>query len=254
MMNTYLMSIKELQEVSLDSGLYREALEKVDSSRREKIMRLSNEEKKKVSLGAGLLLQYAVEKYEQTGKKFIDVNVVDVTERNELPQVDKIQYGGIVRDVGECLNCINCLNISEILKAISHPQDFTYCYGQNGKPYFTNLSIHFNLSHSGDYVLCALSDREVGADIQQMNDIDYWKTAERFFQSEEVAKMRRLATMEEQKRFFYKLWARKEAYGKFTGEGVTKALFVDMIDFPEDTLWEEYEDLDGYCIAVCQGK
>lgn len=241
-MNTYLMSIKELQEVSLDSGLYREALEKVDSSRREKIMRLSNEEKKKVSLGAGLLLQYAVKMYEQdTEKEDIAINAASM-------KVTAIKRN----DVGKS-QVLQCLTIREILKEISHPQDFTYTYGQNGKPYFNNLPIYFNLSHSGDYVLCVVADTEVGADIQQMNDNDYWRTAERFFQQDEVAMMRQLATVEEQKRLFYKLWTRKEAYGKFTGEGITKALSADMIDFPKDTLWEEYENLDGYCIAVCQG-
>lgn len=241
-MNTYLMSIKELQEVSLDSGLYREALEKVDSSRREKIMRLSNEEKKKVSLGAGLLLQYAVKMYEQdTEKEDIAISAASM-------KVTAIKRN----DVGKS-QVLQCLTIREILKEISHPQDFTYTYGQKGKPYFNNLPIYFNLSHSGDYVLCVVADTEVGADIQQMNDNDYWRTAERFFQQDEVAMMRQLATVEEQKRLFYKLWTRKEAYGKFTGEGITKALSADMIDFPKDTLWEEYENLDGYCIAVCQG-
>ena len=231
MVNTYLLSIKELQEVSIDSELYKEALKKVDSSRREKIMRLTSEEKKKVSLGAGLLLQYAVKRYEQDAQKLAGVKAVDT-----------------------CLDFIKRMSISDILKEIQHPQDFTYNYGQNGKPYFVNLPIYFNLSHSGDYVLCAVADSEVGADIQQMSDIDYWKTAERFFQKEEVAMMRQLPTEEEQKRFFYKLWARKEAYGKYTGEGVAKALSVDMINFPEDTLWEEYENLDGYCMAICQAR
>ncbi len=228
-MNTYLLSIKELQEVSLDGELYMEALKKVDSNRREKIMRLTGESKKKVSLGAGLLLQYAVKMYQQTSKK-------------------------LTNDVGACGENIECLHVSDIIKEIQHPQDFTYTYGQNGKPYFVNLPVYFNLSHSGDYVLCVVADCEVGADIQQMNDIDYWKTAERFFREKEVAIMRQLATAEEQKRFFYNLWARKEAYGKYTGDGVSKALAVDMIDFPEGTMWKEYENLDGYYIAICQAK
>ena len=217
-MNTYLLSIKELKEASLDSELYREALEKVDSSRREKVMRLTNDPKK-VSLGAGLLLQYAVQEYE-------------------------LKNSQVVR----------CMQISEILNKLSQPQEFTYTYGQNGKPYFTNLPICFNLSHSGDYVLCVVSDTEVGAAIQQMNDIDYWKTAERFFQSEEISMMRKLSTEAEQKRCFYRLWTRKEAYGKFTGDGVAKALSVDMADFPKGTMWEEYEIKDEYCIAICLKK
>ena len=36
-----------------------------------------------------------------------------------------------------------------------------------GKPYFDNHMIQFNLSHSGNIIVCGLSDRAIGVDVQQ---------------------------------------------------------------------------------------
>ena len=38
---------------------------------------------------------------------------------------------------------------------------------KHGKPYFANSDLKFNLSHSGRYVVAAVSDFEVGIDIQK---------------------------------------------------------------------------------------
>ena len=41
--------------------------------------------------------------------------------------------------------------------------------GERGKPWFPSCpQNHFNLSHSGSFALCALSDQPVGVDIQEM--------------------------------------------------------------------------------------
>ena len=46
-------------------------------------------------------------------------------------------------------------------------------YHSSGKPYLTDYpNIHFNLSHSAGYILCSLSDREVGCDIQEKSGDD----------------------------------------------------------------------------------
>lgn len=213
-MRIYLLSTEELREVALDSPLGQEALAKVDSTRREKIMRLSQASKQKVSLAAGLLLQYAVQEYATTEPVLLEVTLQD------------------------------------ILSAITIPQDLAYTYGGNGKPYFAELPIYFNLSHSGDYVLCAVADVEVGADIQRMEDIDFERIASRFF-SEKECEVLHQAGAEEAKHLFYQLWARKEAYGKLTGEGLGRVIAVDRSSSSTDLVWKEYDCLDGYCIAVC---
>lgn len=46
-------------------------------------------------------------------------------------------------------------------------------YHTSGKPYLTDYpQIHFNLSHSAGYILCSISDREIGCDIQEKDGED----------------------------------------------------------------------------------
>ena len=39
-----------------------------------------------------------------------------------------------------------------------------------GKPYLKGIDFQFNLSHSGTYALCAYSNRNIGADLQQIKE------------------------------------------------------------------------------------
>ena len=54
-------------------------------------------------------------------------------------------------------------------------QNFTYT--EHGKPYLSDYSdVHFNISHSGEYVVCSVSDKPVGVDIQKISK--YRETSE----------------------------------------------------------------------------
>lgn len=92
----------------------------------------------------------------------------------------------------------------------------------------TNYPYFFSLSHSEDYVMCAISEREVGADIQKMRACDVMKPAERFFSERERERLRRCSDEAKQRELFYELWTCKEAYGKLTGKGLTEAIGLDM--------------------------
>lgn len=88
-----------------------------------------------------------------------------------------------------------------------------------GKPYFPDRpDLEFSLSHSGRLTLCALSARPVGVDIEQIRP--------------RGASLPRYAlTAAEYARFqaaggdwpaFYTLWTRKEAWCKYTGQGLRR--------------------------------
>ena len=48
--------------------------------------------------------------------------------------------------------------------------------GEHGKPFFTlQPKIHYNISHSGKYVVCVIAGEEVGIDIQEHRELDYEK-------------------------------------------------------------------------------
>ena len=68
--------------------------------------------------------------------------------------------------------------IGEILTRVAIKKAFgidiakqEFCYNEYGKPYLLNYpDVHFNISHSGEYVVCAVSDMPVGIDIQKISE------------------------------------------------------------------------------------
>ena len=87
-----------------------------------------------------------------------------------------------------------------------------------GKPFFPDLpAFHFSLSHSGDFVLCAVSHSPVGCDIEEPRRYDP-EIVTRFFHPDEAALL--LSLPEEQRpAAFYRLWTCKESFLKAIGLG-----------------------------------
>jgi 4'-phosphopantetheinyl transferase len=54
---------------------------------------------------------------------------------------------------------------------------------QYGKPYLKEYpNFNFNISHSGEYVLCAVDDKSIGIDVEEEGKhIDYEEIAKNFF-------------------------------------------------------------------------
>ena len=99
--------------------------------------------------------------------------------------------------------------------------DAYVAYGENGKPYLTDFpEVQFNLSHSGERVMCVLSPFETGCDVETIKG-DRGRLAERFFMPEESAWIKHFETLEKQSDAFYRLWTLKECYMKVTGRGMS---------------------------------
>ncbi len=98
--------------------------------------------------------------------------------------------------------------------------DYEFSYGENGKPFIKcKENIFFNLSHSGERVMCAVSSKEVGCDVEKVKSVNL-KIAKRFFFAEEYEAIRAQKTPEEQKDMFFRLWTLKESFMKVTGLGM----------------------------------
>ena len=141
-------------------------------------------------------------------------------------------------------------------------EPFSISYGKKGKPYPESYSeIHFNLSHSGDYVCCAVGDEPVGADIQKKMGFRE-RLAERFFTRSEKEELSKCGEAEK-KDLFFRMWSIKESYLKLTGEGLSGGLSGFEILWQEKEIWreskrvacfEETDRLEGYSFCVCTGK
>lgn len=115
------------------------------------------------------------------------------------------------------------------------PINIEFEYNTKGKPFLSkeqsHLNIHFNLSHSNDLALYAISKMEnVGIDIEYTKrNIHPLEIAERFFSKDEILLLSHLP-IAEQLNGFYKIWTRKEAYVKAIGEGITHPLDQFSVD------------------------
>ncbi len=133
-------------------------------------------------------------------------------------------------------------------------------YGQFGKPYVEGA--HFNLSHSGDFAVCAVSPVAVGCDIQQSSHTKM-NLADRFFHPREREFVCSAESEEERQQRFCRLWSLKESFVKAVGHGFslpfdsfcitlleTDITVEQSVDEKTYRFWECHV-ADGYCCAVC---
>ena len=133
-------------------------------------------------------------------------------------------------------------------------RNFTVDSDKNGKPVIVNSDLYFNLSHSGNFVLCVCGDENIGCDIEKIKACNF-KVAERFFCENEC----RLLSASDNFPFdFMRMWTLKESVLKFSGKGISGGL--DSWDFSgyykddkfmlDGLMFLSFEK-NGYYISVC---
>ena len=162
---------------------------------------------------------------DNTPDKFQDVLSPDEQDRSERfhHETDRKRYAarhGLLRLLlGRYLN-LEAENIHFELKG-------------NGKPrlanYFGTGELFFSTAHSKGLALFAFSqDSVIGIDIEYIRDINHMEPiAERFFSPGERTAFQGLTNGKKRETFF-RIWTRKEALLKATGEGISDRL--DEID------------------------
>ena len=100
-------------------------------------------------------------------------------------------------------------------------EEYTVEYKANEKPSLVSESeMYFNISHSGNYVALALSEMEVGCDIQEIRPYNP-KVAKRNYSQKETEFIEKSHNKDES---FIRFWALKESVLKFTGMGISGGL------------------------------
>ncbi|GIN69094.1 MULTISPECIES: 4'-phosphopantetheinyl transferase family protein [Bacillus] len=123
---------------------------------------------------------------------------------------------------------------SIIRETFGLPYDrITFTAGRYGKPSAEGLpDFHFNISHSGSWIVCAAGDCPVGVDVEKIKPVNF-DIAERFFSPEEH---RDLMAKSESERlsYFYHLWTMKESFVKQAGKGLSLPLDSFTVKLAED--------------------
>ncbi|MBC8063126.1 MAG: 4'-phosphopantetheinyl transferase superfamily protein [Clostridiaceae bacterium] len=133
-----------------------------------------------------------------------------------------------------------------------------------GKPYLKgHPKFNFNISHSGDFVVCAIDDKPIGIDIEEVKYIEYKDIAESFFSVSELDYI-----VEEdlniQLNKFYEIWTLKESYIKCCGQGLSiplKSFSIDIDKYEnikviiddehKEHIFKKFDIGLGYKMAVC---
>ena len=180
-----------------DEEVFLKFYEKMPKERKKKIDTLKPEGSKRLCLGAGILLDMAVRDYLSENSK--DVYQPDNT---QLPS----------------------------------PFDHEILTSPQGKPYIKDMEdFFFNLSHSGDMAVIAVSDREVGVDIQKLkhfNDslVDHVFNKEDLKLAAELAEELADASSSSNTagagdssfdQVYTRMWSMKESVMKHTGKGLS---------------------------------
>ena len=130
--------------------------------------------------------------------------------------------------------------------------------GRYGKP--ETEGIHFNLSHSKNMVVCAVSESMIGCDIEKISKLPE-KVADRFFGENEIKHLKQISE-EKRSEEFFRLWTMKESYIKMTGEGLHLPLNRFEMCFSEEGIkvcrdgkiqncfFKEY-NISDYKLTVC---
>ena len=135
--------------------------------------------------------------------------------------------------------------------------------GTYGKPYIIgHQEFHYGLSHSGDWVVCAVDRMPVGIDLQEIKP---WKLslAKRFYHEEEYNRLLALGETEpdRQTQEFYRMWTAKESAVKLSGRGIGAGISQYVTAGDDRSIYDQnqqctlgirqYDILEGYMICLC---
>ena len=125
----------------------------------------------------------------------------------------------------------------------------------NGKPYAANVDVHFSISHSSDYVVCAIDNSPIAIDIEQIKPINL-KIAKRICTEKELTYIFSKTPINRDFTYstdnslltkFFKIWTFKEAYIKLNG-------FIDFKSIDYFSIDKNYFEFDSYCVCIITSK
>ena len=155
------------------------------------------------------------------------------------------------------------LLLKGVLKQEYGLSDFALETNEFGKPFLKDHhEIHFNLSHSGDFAVCTVSDTDCGVDIESTTaPHEAMGVANRFFSRNEYAAMMLSPNPNEA---FCRLWTLRESYVKMRAKGFAIGLSTLRCDFhrgvcsiyeehilQQDAYFREIKNIPGYRVSVC---
>lgn len=149
-------------------------------------------------------------------------------------------------------DALRCVTAESLLRFALGSSDFIEEKTPDGKPFIKERpDFHYNLSHSGRWVVIAFGSSEVGVDVEQIReDTDISAIAGRFFSPEEQRYVREEPSQSRSR--FFEVWTAKESYVKYLGTGLKKDLTsFSVLNLEPEVRLHQRELPGGYSLSLC---
>lgn len=122
----------------------------------------------------------------------------------------------------------------------------------NGKPICKNFdNLFFSFSHTNEFILLAISDNEIGADVELVREISL-NVAKRFCVEKELTYINENINEWKGYHNFFNIWTKKEAYIKYIGTGLSYDLRkINVLSEGEINNFKTWKESYGTKQYVC---
>ena len=122
-------------------------------------------------------------------------------------------------------------------------------FNKFNKPYIVDSNLHFNISHSCNYVLIGISDCEIGVDIQSQIVEEKADLIIKRFDTKTILEYNETINKIE---YFSRKWVQMEAYVKMNGTGLSFDCFKQPIEkeFNYEKIYDKEDNLIYYTCVV----
>lgn len=141
------------------------------------------------------------------------------------------------------------------------PNQYKVIRGEHGKPCLEGFPyVHFNISHGGGKVVCAIAQDPVGIDVEEIRAFNP-KVAKKILTVSEQMHMDATEDVKLKQQLFFQYWTLKESYVKATGIGLGQAFNSFGFTFTQERPVAEncpgyrfgQQIIDGrYVVSVCR--
>ena len=109
------------------------------------------------------------------------------------------------------------LLLAELYRQLTGQEMPEIAITERGKPYFVDSPYHFSISHTKRRVVCAISDKPIGIDAEELDRNINLQLADKILSPSEKAEFDQAA---DKRIALLTFWVLKEAQAKCTGEGL----------------------------------
>lgn len=189
-------------------------------------------------------------------KNINDFNTNDIYNfYNKIPKIKKNKIDKYIKEEAKIRSIIGEYLLKCLLKEKNIDYStINYYINDYGKQYIKNINYYHNISHSYDYVITVLSDKEIGVDIEKIRDIRIDNI--KWFASKKEKEYILKSNDNINKRLF-EIYTLKEAYFKSLGKNLNNILEVEFIINDNKIICSDKNieayliyDIEGYIIAI----